>query len=71
MATGSAVDLQAAGNHEMALLLMKMASRSLHHLRNSASNIHHSLVNMRSEGGKGTTTKLTRSAIRMNKLGQN
>lgn len=52
MATESVADLQTAGNHEMALLLMKMANRALHHLGTSASSAHHSLVNMRSEGGK-------------------
>lgn len=52
IATGLAADLQAAGNHEMALLLMKMANRSLHHLGTSASSSHHSLINMHSEGGK-------------------
>lgn len=50
--TELAADLQAAGNHEMALLLMKMANRSLHHLGTSTSTTHHSLINIRSEGSK-------------------
>lgn len=75
IAAGFAADLRAAGNHEMALLLMKMANRSIYYLGTSDSSTHHSLEYICSEEGKkqkkNPTTKLNRSAIRMNNLGQN